>query len=44
MGIHSTLAAFTTFCGGVPGFGGYGKYPKSHDTHDRLELKGMNEF
>lgn len=39
MSVHSTLAAFTAFCGGVPGFGGSGKYPK---FHDRLEIKGMS--
>ena len=32
--MYATLATFTAFCGGVPGFGGSGKYPKSHD---RLE-------
>ncbi len=40
--LYATLAAFTAFCGGVPGFpdfGGSGKYPKSYN---RLKLKGMS--
>ena len=41
--LYATLAAFTTFCSGVPGFssfGGSGKYPKSYN---QIELgKGMS--
>ena len=38
----ATLAAFTAFCGGVPGFGSSGKYPKSK-PYESLNLgKGMS--
>lgn len=41
--LYSALAAFTTFCSGVPGFPsfeGSGKYPKSYN---QIELgKGMS--
>lgn len=38
--LYTTLAAFTAFCSGVPGFGDSRNYPKSYN---QLELgKGMS--